>query len=150
MSWNSPRSGGFTLVEVTMAIGIISFALLTMIGLMPAGLGALRDSTQQSINAQILQQISSGLVVKSFESRTDFSGFGGTNLYFDQEAQPLANSSGARYRAAVTAQHPCLPGVSGADVQNLASSLKRLGIAITRVDIPNAATNSYSLQISYR
>lgn len=150
MRWNSPRSDGFTLVEVTMAIGIISFALLTMIGLMPAGLGALRDSTQQSINAQILQQISSGLVVKSFESRTDFSAFGGTNLYFDEQAQPLTTSSKARYKAAITVQNPSLPGVTGDDVQNLASSLKRLGISITREDVPNAATNSYSLQISYR
>lgn len=150
MSWNSPRSGGFTLVEVTMAIGIISFALLTMIGLMPAGLGALRDSTQQSINAQILQQISSGLVVQSFGSRTEFSAFGGTNLYFDEQAQPLTTSSKARYRAAITVQNPSLPGLSGDDVRDLASSLKRLAIAITREDIPNAATNSFSLQLSYR
>lgn len=149
MKWNPSRSGAFTLVEVTMSIGLVSFALLTMIGLMPAGLRALRDSTQQSINSQILQQISSGLVVKSFASRTDFSGFGGTNLYFDEEAQPLTSSSGARYKAAITVQNPCLPGVA-TDDPDLAASLKRLGISITREDIPNATTNSYSLQISYR
>lgn len=149
MNWQPPKIGGFTLVEVTMALGIISFALLAMIGLMPAGLGSLRDSTQQSINAQILQQISSGLVVNSFASRTDFSEFSGTNMYFNEEAQLLANSSGARYKAAITAQNPSLPGVATND-PNLPASLKRLGISISREDIPNAATNSYSLQLSYR
>lgn len=149
MSSNPPKAGGFTLVEVTVALGIISFALLAMIGVMPAGLGSLRDSTQQSINAQILQQISSGLVVNSFANRADFSVFSGTNLYFDGEAQLLANSSGARYKAAITAQNPNLPGVATNDV-NLAASLKRLGISISREDIPNAATNAYSLQLSYR
>ncbi len=145
-----PRTQGFTLVEVTMAIGIISFALLTMIGLLPAGLGALRDSNQQSVNAQILQRTSAGLVVAGFPNRTDFSGFSGTNLYFDSEAQLLSSSAGARYQAAVTVLPPSVPGVEGSDALDFASSLKRLGIAISRVDVPNAATNSYSLQISYR
>lgn len=145
-----PRTRGFTLVEVTMSIGIVSFALLTMIGLLPAGLGSLRDSNQQSINAQILQRTSSGLVVAGFSNRADFSGFSGTNLYFDGEAQLLASSAGARYQAAVTVQVPSVPGVAGNDARDFASSLKRLGIAISRVDIPNAATNSYALQISYR
>lgn len=144
------RCSAFTLVEVTIALGIISFALLAMIGLIPAGLGSLRDSTQQSINAQILQQISSGLTVKSFVNRTDFSAFSSTNLYFDADAQPLATASGARYRAVITAQNPSLPGVVGGDVQSLASSLKRLGISIERMDLPQAAAMSYALQISYR
>lgn len=140
---------GFSLVEVTMALGLISFALLAMIGLIPAGLGSLRDSTQQSVNAQILQQISSGLAVNGFASRSEFSDFGGTNLYFDAEAQALPDAAGARYKAAVTAQSPSLPGVATNDA-DLSTSLKRLGISVSREDIPNAATNFYSLQLSYR
>ena len=133
-----------------MAIGVASFALLAMIGLMPVGLGVLRDSAQQTVNAQILQQVSGTFVVTSFSSRAEFSAFGSTNLYFDEEAQLVAGATGARYRAAVTAATPQLPGVSGRDAQDLALSLKRLDIAISRVDIPNTATNAYSLQISYR
>ncbi len=151
MKLRSPRPGGFTLVEVTIAIGIISFALLGLIGLLPAGLGALRDSVEQSMNAQIVRRISGDLVVRSFASRTDFSSFSGATLFFDEEAQLLAGSAGARYRAVVAVRDPSLPGVdSPTDKASLSTSLKRLGISISRVDIANAATNTYSIQVSYR
>lgn len=151
MKLRSPRAGGFTLVEVTIAIGIVSFALLGLIGLLPAGLGALRDSAEQTMNAQIVRRISGDLMVQSFASRADFSSFSGATLYFDEEAQVLGNSFGARYRAIVDVHDPSLPGVeSTTDKAILSSSLKRLGISISRVDIPNAATNSYSIQVSYR
>lgn len=151
MKLSSPRAGGFTLVEVTIAIGIVSFALLGLIGLLPAGLGSLRDSVEQSMNAQIVQRISGDLVMRSFASRTDFSAFSGATLYFDDEAQLLTGSDGARYRAVVAVRDPSLPGVdSTADKTALSTSLKRLGISISRVDIPNAATNVYSIQVSYR
>lgn len=144
------RRSAFTLVEVTIALGVVSFALLAMIGLIPTGLGSLRNSTQQSVNAQIIQQISSGLTATGFLSRTDFSVFASTNLYFDAEAQPLEGSDGARYLATITVKNPSLPGVIGSDEQDLASSLKRLGVSISRVDGSGVETNFYALQLSYR
>ncbi len=38
----------FSLVEVTLALGIISVSLLSLIGLLPAGLGVLRESMDQN------------------------------------------------------------------------------------------------------
>jgi uncharacterized protein (TIGR02598 family) len=146
----SQKNVGFTLVEVIMAIGVISVALLAMIGLLPTGLGALRDSNQQFVNAQIVQRISSGWAATGFANRSDFASFTGTNLYFDSRAQLLSGSDGAQYRAVVTARPPSMPGMSVPEALAFSSSLKRLGVSISRVDIANSATNSYALQISYR
>ena len=38
MKMRSSRASAFSLIEVTMAIGIASFGLLTVFGLLPAGL----------------------------------------------------------------------------------------------------------------
>lgn len=52
-SWRS----GFSLVEVTLAIGILSFGLLSVIGLMPVGLNAFRQSINASVGTQISQRL---------------------------------------------------------------------------------------------
>ncbi len=39
---------GFSLVEVTLAIGVVSFCLLTLLALIPTGLKSVQSSTQES------------------------------------------------------------------------------------------------------
>ena len=51
----SSRTSGFSLVEVTLAIGIVGFALLAIVGLIPVGLNSGReaiDATRTSLIAQ--------------------------------------------------------------------------------------------------
>jgi uncharacterized protein (TIGR02598 family) len=43
------RAAGFSLVEVSLALGIAAFALIAIFGLLPVGLGSTQDSIQQSI-----------------------------------------------------------------------------------------------------
>jgi hypothetical protein len=56
---NSPRSAklAFSLVEVTLALGIASFALLAVFGLLPIGLTSNRTSLEQTSAASILTAI---------------------------------------------------------------------------------------------
>jgi uncharacterized protein (TIGR02598 family) len=61
------HQGGFTLVEVTLAIGIISFAFVTMFGLLPVGLNVSRQAMDTTIEAQIVQKM------KTQALQTDFS-----------------------------------------------------------------------------
>jgi Tfp pilus assembly protein PilV len=44
----SGRQGGFSLVEVTIAVGLFAFVMLPIIGLMSTGSGTMRRSTWSS------------------------------------------------------------------------------------------------------
>ena len=61
------RRHGFTLVEVTIAIGIASFSLLSILGLMAVGMNTMRDAIHTSIQATITQEMIASL------RQTDFS-----------------------------------------------------------------------------
>lgn len=52
-----PPSPAFTLAETLFAMAIVSFTLLTIIGLMPTALDGLRQSERRSAEARILQSL---------------------------------------------------------------------------------------------
>jgi uncharacterized protein (TIGR02598 family) len=53
------RAGGFSLVEVTMAVGLVSFCLVAMLGVLPVGLKQERGSTEQLAAMQVLAAVGS-------------------------------------------------------------------------------------------
>ena len=58
-SWivlSTPQSG-FSLVEVTLALGIIAFAFVALFGLLPVGLGTFRSAIDTNNEARIVQGI---------------------------------------------------------------------------------------------
>lgn len=57
----SAGRGGFSLVEVTLAVGLVAFVLITLLGLLPIGLGSLRDARSEASAARALAQLSSAL-----------------------------------------------------------------------------------------
>jgi uncharacterized protein (TIGR02598 family) len=140
-------STAFSLVEVTLALGIVSVSLLSLIGLLPAGLGVLRESMDQTVHAQIIQRIAAGL------STADFASHGGGTQAFDQEGQLVgtgANST-VRYHAMTEESEPSLPGLTEQeDVRQMQGHLKRIRIGITRSDVPNAPVVWYAIQVAAR
>lgn len=66
---------GFSLVEVTLAIGIIGFALVAILALMPVGMNSSRDAidaTHTSLIAQDLEnRIKSSVTRATFSNTTD-------------------------------------------------------------------------------
>lgn len=46
---NSQRRAGFTMVEIAIAIGVIGFALVAIIGILPSGLEVQRDNRSETI-----------------------------------------------------------------------------------------------------
>lgn len=63
---------GFSLIEVALALGIISFALLAVVGLLPAGLEAQRQSANQARSVQVLSEISDALRGVYLDSGSDY------------------------------------------------------------------------------
>lgn len=57
----SAESGGFSLIEIVLAVGIISFALVGILGLFPVALEAAAESQAETQAAFIAQQIYTGL-----------------------------------------------------------------------------------------
>lgn len=53
VSWKAASIRGFSLVEVVIAIGVVAFALLAVLGLLPVALGTNRDATQETEAANI-------------------------------------------------------------------------------------------------
>ena len=65
------KSSGFSLVEVALAIGIIAFAFVALMSLLPAGLTTFRRALDISICTQIAQRIVSEAQLVDFDVVTD-------------------------------------------------------------------------------
>lgn len=66
-------SAGFSLVEVTLALGIASFALIAVIGLLPVGLKSVKNANEQAGAANVLNAIANSLRLASSTNSVDFS-----------------------------------------------------------------------------
>jgi len=65
------RQSGFSLVEVVLAVGVISFAFVAILGLLPAGLTQFRQAMDNSIASQIAQRIIMDAQQSDFDILTD-------------------------------------------------------------------------------
>jgi len=142
------QSAAFSLVEVTLALGIVSISLLSLIGLLPTGLTALRESMEQTVHAQIVQRIATDLGGAEFASIRN-----GEVLSFDAEGLPLDGTGAepARYQAILSELAPSLPGLTNAaDLTRLQDHLKRIRIGISRPGTPNAPVVWYAIQVAAR
>lgn len=54
-------TGAFTLTEIALALGIISFGLVAVLGMLPAGLGAMRHGRDELAAAHCLRYLSDSI-----------------------------------------------------------------------------------------
>lgn len=88
---------GFSLVEVTIALGIVGFAFLPLMGLLPVGLASFRSAIDQTALSQIVQKIGNESQQSDFDAVTTPSNF----RFFDEQARELdaSRSSEAIYQS---------------------------------------------------
>jgi uncharacterized protein (TIGR02598 family) len=119
-----PRSytiAAFSLVEVTLALGIAAFCLMAVFGLMPVGVQTNRSATSQTAATNIMAAVVADLRATPSASNTSVQ-FGITfgtprTLYFDGAGQG-ATSLGANSRYQVNITFPSSPtGLRYADVK---------------------------------
>lgn len=114
---NTNRSG-FSLVEVVIALGVMSFALLPLVALLPVGLRTAQDSMDTTVIASISQQVRGHLQQIPFTS-----GAGSINdlastsqdLYFTMEGVKTTSgslTSPAYYKATFSVNDSAAPGAS--------------------------------------
>lgn len=115
----------FSLVEVTLALGIVAFSLVTLLGVMPMGLSTFHKAVETSVSSQIVQQVVTDVEQTDFGSLTS-STTGVTQLglrYFDDQGNelPSATSPGAIYQVNVVVNTtPVFSGGNSAATPSLA------------------------------
>lgn len=119
---------GMSLVEVCLALGLVSFALVSVLGILPVGLITLRDARFDMMRANIVAKVGMEYASTAFAQMADSQDY-----YFDDQGQPVTpNSPDRLYRAHAQTFGPVFPGMR-AEATN---SLCRLQITVSRLSGP--------------
>ena len=109
---------GFSLVEVTLAVGIVAFGIVGIIGMLPTGLNVFRQAMDASVGSQIIQRVlneaqqsdfdaliagstwvggATGTVNETILAKNALDPAKGTVRWFDDQANELVSSAEAVY-----------------------------------------------------
>lgn len=135
---NRNSQKAFSLVEVVLALGIISFACITLLGLLSMGLVTVSHAVGNTVEAQIIQS-----VINSSEVQTYSSSFNVTNYFNNEGTQVISTDPTMVYVATVNAipltnSTPVSPATPY--LYNTASSASLLKVSITNRTQPGAAS----------
>jgi uncharacterized protein (TIGR02598 family) len=110
---------GMTLAEVAICLGLISFALVSMLGLLPTGMVTLREARDATAEGNYLQSLNAAYLSLGFSDMP-----ASETYYFDQDGQAVTESSPLkRYRVTVEVMAPNYPG-KPAGIENSLRSLR--------------------------
>ncbi len=129
----------FSLVEVVLAIGVVSFAMMAMLGTLPVGLKSSQQSRTQVATANIARQLQGELQQISFNSdgtSTDtltVQNLAANPYYFTLEGTKTTAGADAYYEASFAVGGVNLPGltVDPTNARNVTVTLTHpLGVAV--------------------
>lgn len=124
-------SGGFSLVEVTLALGIVAFAMIPLLALLPAGLSASHASMENTIFTQVISRISSDVQKLPF-SKVDT--YAGQTLTFD--ANGVKTDKDVVYKVTMKSLAPSYPGAE--QLSGIKSQFKQIEITISPSTVERA------------
>jgi uncharacterized protein (TIGR02598 family) len=113
---------GFSLVEISLALGIIAFAFIALLGLLPVGLQTFRQAIDTGNEARIMQSFMTKLEATEFSRIKDLDFAQSDEIfYFDEEGMPTDTSrdevptlaSQRLYAAKMFIEDPEVPSTSG-------------------------------------
>jgi len=138
------RRRGFSLVETTLALGLVTFASVSILALLPTGLNVMRAAMDQTVEAQIVRSIAGQAVVAPFDQLTAQSPF-----YFNDEGMEVDVGEEVVYTVTLSRHDPRFPG-SQAATAGLDESLAKLRIEIVeqRGDATSGRTNIHALHVA--
>ena len=130
------RTLAFSLVEVVLALSIMSFASVTLIGLLATGLSGIHRASVETIQAQIIQAVINDAQVHPYAASYS------TNLYFNDEGTRLNSTDPWLYSAAVTNQVAQIP--NGVNFSFASSDAQLLKVQVIS-KVAASSTNSFYL-----
>jgi uncharacterized protein (TIGR02598 family) len=120
-------SGGFSLVEVVLAIGIVGFAFVAMFGLLPVGLSTFRQAVDNSVGSQIVQRLINDAQQTDYPELIKISAAQPSRRYFDDQGNEVTSINDSIYTAELTVIAPTsLPNTSTPPTDNLATVIVKL------------------------
>lgn len=91
---------GFSLVEVVIALGVIAFAFIPMVGMLPMGLNLSRQAIDTTVEAQIAQQLTAEVQQTDFSRLAELAASSTTSpYYFDDQGNKVTDPASAIYQA---------------------------------------------------
>jgi uncharacterized protein (TIGR02598 family) len=122
MTYRNYKLGAFSLVEVTLALGVGAFCLIAVFGLLPVGVQTNRNATSQTTATNIIAAVVSDLraTPKANPTSSQFAITFGTakTLYFDGAGQFTTTlGANSRYQVNVTWNSSGFTGLRYADVK---------------------------------
>ena len=135
--------GGFSLIEVVIAIGIVAFAFVPMLALVPMGLNSSRQAVDNTIEAQIVQELTNQVQETDYSQLSQLSTSTATTpLSFDQDGNPATATSLVAYKASIVYTVPVV-GTSSATTMTSGSSASGTTARLGVVTIYIISTHSY-------
>lgn len=89
----NPRLGGFSLIEVTMALGITAMVLVPLLALLPHSMKNMREAIDVSISSRILEEIASEAQLMAFDDLDKLDNREGGMRGYDVGGNALDSSS---------------------------------------------------------
>jgi uncharacterized protein (TIGR02598 family) len=102
-------SHGFSLIEVTIALGVFAFAMIPIIGLVSSGMKSLRGSMDDGVRGEIVRKV---VAEAGRVPYTNLSSFNGSNSFFDDEGVQQASSNAQTIFVASSSVAPPPPSVT--------------------------------------
>lgn len=154
MSRRTGPQAAFSLVEVTLAIGIIAFAFVALFGLLPTGMATFRASVDATNDITIMQEMNAMVQVTRWNNieKLSFKN-GGDIYYFDEEGRRTdtkQNRSGQQdvqtrrlYQAKLFVEQAYEPGVElkNPDAKKEFVDAKRIVVVIGDYVRPKSKTD---------
>ncbi len=120
----SSKRSGFSLVELVLAIGIVSFAFVTLFSMVPIGMSVFRQAMDTTVGSQIVHR------VINEAQQTDYPTLIAaptTERYFDDQGNEVQSIADSIYTVDVTVTAPtAMPNASTPDSTSLATVVVRL------------------------
>ena len=143
--WNIPapaprRKRAFSLIEVAIALGIVGFALTTLLGLMPVGLNIFRDSIQATVQTDVLRQLTAQFQETPFDKLTNSTQM----LYFSDRSTPVTSDADALFGVTCSfiSNTPMLASQGGYENPSLKTAVLRFFTRADRAKSPQTASTA--------
>jgi uncharacterized protein (TIGR02598 family) len=124
MRRNSGARSGFSLVELVLALGIVSFAFVSLLALVPTGVTIFRETMDTTIGSQIVHRIINDAQQTDYPTLVATTS---TERYFDDQGNEVESLDDSIYTVQTTVTAPTsLPNTSTPDSTSLATVVVKL------------------------